>query len=261
MSAQNELATTFKNLHRKGDPVILFNAWDAGSAQAVASQGARAIALGSHGVANAQGFEDGEQIPLELVVANAKRVVASVDVPVTLDFETGYGQTPEDVKQSVKAALETGIVGVNIEDQVFGSTDTLVPIDEQAARLKAVRTAGTEFGVDLYINARSDLFKNTPPEQHNEALLEQALERANAYAEAGADGFFLPGIVDIDLIKILCDRSPLPVNIIAIPGAPSNQELADAGVSRISYGPIPYLEMIEWFKDKVSMALRSTGKK
>lgn len=257
MTAQNERATTFKNLHRRGNPVILFNAWDPGSAQAVASQGPHAIALGSHGVANAHGFEDGEQIPLELVVANATRVVESVDLPVTLDFETGYGATPDEVKQSVKTALETGIVGVNIEDQVFGSSDTLVSIDEQVARLKAVREAGTEFGVDLYINARSDLFKNTPPEQHNGDLLEEALERAKAYAEAGADGFFLPGIVDLELIKLLCDRSPLPINIISIPGAPSNQELAGAGVSRISYGPIPYLEMIEWLKGKAKTALNS----
>ena len=257
MTAQNEHATTFKNLHQQGNPVILFNAWDAGSAQAVASQGPHAIALGSHGVANAQGFEDGEQIPLELVAANAKRVVESVDLPVTLDFETGYGKTPEEVKQSVMTALETGIIGVNIEDQVFGSDDTLVSIDEQVERLKAVREAGEEFGVDLFINARSDLFKNTPPEQHDEVLLEKALERADAYAEAGADGFFLPGIVDIELIKKLCERSPVPVNIIAIPGAPSNQELADAGVARISYGPIPYLEMIEWLKNKSRTALTS----
>lgn len=257
MTAQNELAITFKNLHQQGNPVILFNAWDAGSAQAVASQGAQAIALGSHGVANAQGFEDGEQIPLELVAANAKRVVESVNLPVTLDFETGYGKTPEEVKQSVMAVLETGIIGVNIEDQVFGSPDTLVSIDEQVERLKAVREAGAEFGVDLFINSRSDLFKNTPPEQHDEILLEKALERADAYAEAGADGFFLPGIVDIELIKKLCERSPIPVNIIAIPGAPSNQALADAGVARISYGPIPYLEMVEWLKDKANTALHS----
>ncbi len=99
--------------------------------------------------------------------------------------------------------------------------------------------------------------KTPPTEQHDEALLDQALERAHAYAEAGASRFFLPDIVDIDLIKKLCEKSPLPVNIIAIPGAPSNQELAEAGVARISYGPIPYLEMIEWLKTNAKDALGS----
>ena len=257
MTSQAEYAATFKSLHKKGDPIILFNVWDPGSAQAVADQGAHAVALGSHGVANALGYEDGEQIPLELVAANARRVVDSVQLPVTLDFETGYGDTPEKVRNSVSIALQQGVVGVNIEDQVFGSSD-LVPVDEQTARLRAVREAGVEAGVDVFINARSDLFKNADPAQHDEVLLEEAITRAKAYADAGADGFFLPGIVDIDLIKMLCERSPLPVNIIAIPGAPPNADLASAGVSRISYGPVPYLQMIEWLKEKAAAALQST---
>jgi 2-methylisocitrate lyase-like PEP mutase family enzyme len=237
--------------------VILFNTWEPGSAQAVASLGAQAIALGSHGVANAHGYEDGEQIPLSLVRDNAKRVVDSVDLPVTLDFETGYGSTPDEIKASIKTVLETGIIGVNIEDQVFGDETKLKPIDEQIARLRAVREAADEFGVELFINSRSDLFKNTPPEQHDDALLDQALERAQAYADAGADGFFLPGIMDLELIKKLCEQSPLPVNIIALPGAPANSELAHAGVSRISYGPVPYLNMIEWLKGEAHKSLNS----
>jgi len=257
MATQQELAIIFKDLHIKGDPIILYNVWDAGSAKTVAGEGAKAIALSSHAVANAFGYEDGQNIPLELVASNAKRVVHEVeDIPVTLDFETGYGQTPDEVKRSVLTALQQGIVGVNIEDQIFDTTD-LVPLDEQVARLQAARSAASDAGVDLFINARTDLFKNTPPEQHDEALLDRALERAFAFSGAGASGFFLPGIVDSNLINILAEKSPLPVNIVAIPGAPSNRELADAGVARISYGPIPYLQMVEWLKSNAKQALHS----
>lgn len=247
MSTQQEHATIFTNLHVKGTPVILYNVWDAGSASAVSSQGAAAIALGSHGVANAHGYEDGEHIPLELVFENAKRTVDAVDVPVTLDFETGYGTSPAEVKASIAKVIETGIIGVNIEDQIAGD-DRLYTLEEQSARLQAVRAAADEADVDLFINARTDLFKNTPVEQHNDALLDEALEKAQAFKEAGADGFFVPLLQDLSLIKRLCDESPLPVNIIWLDGMAYPSEIAAAGASRISYGPGPYLKMIEWLK-------------
>lgn len=254
MSTQQEHAERFHTLHREGEPIILYNVWDPGSAQAVASQGAKAIALGSHGVANANGYEDGEIIPLELVLKNARRTVEAVNIPVTLDFETGYGETPDDVKESVKKAIETGIIGVNIEDQISGG-DRLYTIEEQVERLRAVRAAADALDVNLFINARSDLFKNT--ETHDDSLLDEALERAHAYKEAGADGFFLPLIKDPDLIERLCTDSPLPVNIIWLDGMIDTNEIAKLGASRISYGPGPYLKMIEWLKEQAKSALTS----
>ncbi|RYF29247.1 MAG: isocitrate lyase/phosphoenolpyruvate mutase family protein [Chloroflexi bacterium] len=255
MSTQQEKASIFAALHQKHSPVILFNTWDPGSTQVVAGKGAKAIALGSHGVAEAFGYEDGENIPLELVLENAHRTVAVTDLPVTLDFETGYGETPSDVAASITKALETGVVGVNIEDKISGG-DSLYSIEDQVERLRAARQAANEFGVDLVINARSDLFKDTDPDLHDDALLDQALERARAYAEAGATSFFLPLMKDAALIKRLCDESPLPVNIIFIDGMgiPTPEQLASFGASRISYGPGPWLQMKEWLGDKATAA-------
>jgi 2-methylisocitrate lyase-like PEP mutase family enzyme len=253
MSDQIQRAQSFHRLHKKGEPVVLYNAWDAGSAAAVAESGAKAIASGSHGVANANGYEDGEKIPLELALANARRIVATTELPVTMDIETGYGATPDEVYTTTQQVIDAGIVGVNIEDQDFVTSD-LRPFDEQSERIKAIRRAADEASVPLFINARSDIFKNADPSTHDEALLEKALQRASAFKDAGADGFFVPGITDMHLIKKLCEQSPLPVNIIWLSGMPSGQRLADAGVSRISYGPGPYLEMIEWLKDKAAKA-------
>jgi 2-methylisocitrate lyase-like PEP mutase family enzyme len=251
--AQQQKAQAFAALHVKGQPVILYNIWDAGSAQAVASVGAKAIASGSHGVANANGYEDGEEFPLEVAIENAKRIVASTSLPVTMDIETGYGATTEEVRASVAQVITTGVVGVNIEDQIFGQKE-LRPADEQVDRLKATRAAADEAGLPLWINARTDIFKNTDPAQHADVLAE-ALARAQAYAAAGANSFFVPGLADINLIKQLVEQSPLPVNIIRLAGVPETSELAAVGVARISYGPVPYLEMIEWLKEKAAAAI------
>ncbi len=252
---QQDKAKLFTELHVAGKPVILYNIWDAGSAQAVASVGAKAVASGSHGVANAFGFEDGESIPLELALDNASRIVDSVEQPVTMDIETGYGDTPDDVYKTATQVIATGVVGVNIEDQIIG-TDRLKDISDQAERIAAVRRAATDSGVDIFINARTDLFKNADPATHDSTLVDQALERAQAFANAGANGFFVPGLRDITLIKDLVQKSPLPVNIIVLPGMESNETLADAGVARISYGPGPYLQMIEWLKDQAKPILK-----
>ena len=258
MASQQDKAVTFAALHKKTPPVILYNVWDPGSAKVVAEQGAKAIALGSHGVAEAFGYEDGENIPLDIVLQNARRVVESTDLPVTLDFETGYGATPEEVKASITKVLETGIIGVNIEDKVAGG-DGLYSINDQVERLKAVRQAADEFGVDLVINARSDLFKETNPDDHTDELLDQALERARAYADAGATSFFLPLMKKPQLIERLCNESPLPVNIIYIEGVgiPEPEQLTRLGASRISYGPGPWLQMKQWLGDNAKKAFEN----
>jgi 2-methylisocitrate lyase-like PEP mutase family enzyme len=137
MADQVERAETFKALHVQGDPLIIYNVWDAGSAVAVASVGAKAIATGGHGVAEAHGFEDGEQIPLELVLANAARITNSIDVPFSMDIDSGYGQTPDDVRKTVLRVIETGVVGINIEDKLLGLSE-IRSTEEQAERIRAI---------------------------------------------------------------------------------------------------------------------------
>ena len=246
-------ARAFAALHVPGKPVILYNAWDPGSAKAVAEAGAKAIATGSHPVANAFGFEDGEKMPLDLVLANAARVVAAVDLPVTVDFEGGYALGPDEVGANVARLAATGAIGCNFEDQVIGG-EGLHPIARQAERIRAIRAA---VGPDFFLNARTDLFikargSGTAPD---DAMVEAALERAHAYAEAGASGFFAPVLGNLALLERLCAASPLPVNFIAFPGGPSARDAANAGVARISHGPFPYKQAMQALKQAAEAAL------
>lgn len=231
----NELFSAFAALHRAGDPLILFNAWDPGSAKAVAGAGARAIATGSWSVAAAFGFGDGEDMPLELALHNLRRIVAAVDLPVTLDFEGGYASDPAAVAANAQRVRDAGAIGCNFEDRVVGGGG-LYPMEAHAARIAAMRAA---VGEDFFINARTDLFLASKPDEHG-GLIDEALERAQAYAAAGASGMFVPGLVDEGLIGAVCASSPLPVNVMAMPGTPPARRLAELGVARISHGPGPY---------------------
>lgn len=246
---QQQKAEQFHSLHVKGDPVILYNIWDAGSAKAVSESGAKAIATGSAPVAMAQGFGDGEKIPFDLVLGNIARIVSSVSVPVSLDFEGAYSVDPRVVRNNFARAIETGVVGFNFEDQVVGG-DGLHSVSGQVERLKIARKACDDAGVRAFINARTDLFLKAKAkgERHTKEMLDEAVLRATAFADAGANGFFAPGLLDLDLITELCDRISLPVNIIALPGAPENDQLASVGVARISYGPVPYKKMLQWLE-------------
>ncbi len=254
MSNQNEKAAVFKSLHIPGEPIVLFNIWDAGSAAAIASQGVKAIATGSAPVAMAQGFKDGEQMPLSLALANIERIVAAVELPVTMDLESGYGTEPSAVADTVAQAMEAGIVGFNFEDQIIGG-DGLYSIAQQTARVKAAADAATSVCEHAYINARTDIFLKAAADTHNETMLAEAIDRANAYEQAGASGLFAPGLKDAGLIEKLCSSVNLPVNIIALPGVPDNGQLAKMGVGRISYGPVPYRHMLQQLKEGVTAAL------
>lgn len=239
---QKEKAEAFKSLHVKGAPVILYNIWDAGSARTLEQAGAKAIATGSWSVAAAYGFDDGEGIPLPLVLANIKRIVESVALPVTLDFETGYATDLPALKDNIRSVIAAGAIGINFEDRIIGA-DELHTIEDQSARVKAVREAADETGIPLFINARTDVFLKTYPAQHNESELDEALRRAEAYAEAGASGLFAPGLRDPELIEKFCERSPLPVNILVLPDTPPAKTMAQLGVARISHGAGPYRQM------------------
>jgi 2-methylisocitrate lyase-like PEP mutase family enzyme len=249
-------ATSFHKLHIKGDPVVLFNVWDAGSARAVEEAGAKAIATGSWSVAAANGFGDGEEMPMNVALANIKRVVGNVALPVTLDFEGGYTASLDELKANIEKVIDTGAVGINFEDQIVGG-DGLYSIEEQSGRIAAVRSAAEQRSTPLFINARTDVFLKTYPAVHTGEQLEEAVARAKAYAAAGASGFFAPGLRDKDLIRTLCESSPLPINIMVLPDTPSNKEMAELGVARISYGPGPYRQMIEALKEGARAAFSS----
>jgi 2-methylisocitrate lyase-like PEP mutase family enzyme len=236
----SDLADLFAELHVGGNPLVLFNIWDAGSAQAVAKAGARAIATGSASVAMANGFGDGQQVPLEFALTNARRIVEAIDVPVTVDFEGAYSDDPYEGARNIVRLADTGAVGCNFEDQIVGG-EGLHSIPVQAERIAAARAA---VGPDFFINVRTDLFLKAPQEAHDEAMLEEAISRGQAYAEAGASGFFVPMLGNLDYLRRLCGAATIPVNFMTYPGCPSYAEIAATGVARISHGPFPYMALM-----------------
>jgi 2-methylisocitrate lyase-like PEP mutase family enzyme len=235
---QTSKANRLVDLHAQDTPLVLYNAWDAGSAKAIAEAGASAIATGSWSVAAAQGYGDGEEIPFELAEQIIARIAATVDLPVTADFEGGYAEDDAQLADNISRLLDLGIVGINFEDRVVKGSG-LYEIDRQAARIAAIREVADAKGIPLFINARTDLFlgQGNDPESTTDA----ALDRAGSYAAAGASGFFIPGLQEDSLIGRICEGTTLPVNVMVMSGVPSNDRLAEIGVRRISYGPIPFI--------------------
>jgi 2-methylisocitrate lyase-like PEP mutase family enzyme len=235
---QKERAALFASVHVKGNPFVLYNAWDAGSAKTIQDAGAPVIGTSSWAVAAAQGYGDGEAIPFAFVEQIVARITATVDIPVSVDVEGGYSDDPNICAANVARLMDLGVVGINFEDRVVHGTG-LHSIDAQSARIAAIRAMADARGVPLFINARTDVYLGTgikPPEG-----IAETKARAAAYARAGASGFFIPGLVDFAAIRELCASITLPLNVMAMQGLPNTRELADAGVARISHGPGPYL--------------------
>ncbi len=255
MPTPKALAEQFRSLHVAGNPLVLFNIWDVGTAKAVAAAGARAIATGSWSVAAANGYDDGERVPFEFVIANLKRIVSASELPVSIDLESGYAEKPVDVSRSIARVIEAGAVGCNLEDSLPADGALRDPADN-AKRIAQARAGAESVGIPFFINARTDGFLQTPRNGHDLALLRAALERGRAYAGAGADGLFIPGLVDPGLIERAARESLLPLNIMKSAHAPSLAELAALGVARVSHGPGPYRAMMKALEDACHEAMR-----
>ncbi|MEO5937850.1 MAG: isocitrate lyase/phosphoenolpyruvate mutase family protein [Sphingomonas sp.] len=240
---------TFAALHVPGDPLIIYNCWDPGSAVVIARAGAKAIATGSHGAAESLGFHDGEKVPLDLVFDNAKRIMGVVDLPVSIDFESGYARDAAGITPNLAALAATGAVGCNFEDSVIGG-EGVYPIDEAAARVAAARKGA---GDAFFINARVDLYLRNPAEKH-EGLLDEAVDRAQAYMAAGASGIFVPGLRIPAKVGEIVKRSGARINIIPGPGQ-ATQAFADAGVARVSYGGGPWFAAMSWLEEQARPAI------
>jgi 2-methylisocitrate lyase-like PEP mutase family enzyme len=234
MNQQQELARRFRGMHAR-PPVVLPNAWDALSARAMELAGANAIATTSGGVSWAHGTADGQGLGRDDMCRAVARIVRAVAVPVTADVESGYGSgSADDVAETARAAIAAGAVGINVEDAPGSDGRALLARDVQAERIAAARAAARAAGVDLFINARTDVYLRSAdgPQER----LDAAVERGNAYLAAGADCVFVPGVVDLGVIATLAEALAGPLNVIAGPGAPSIAELGRAGVTRVSLG-------------------------
>lgn len=249
-AAWEKKAQAFAALHVPGAPLVLYNVWDAGSAATVAEEGATAIATGSWSVAAAQGYSDGEAMPLGLALANIARIAGAVDLPVTIDFERGYAEEPAGIAENVLAAAEAGAIGCNFEDGL--ADGGLRPVEEQAARIAAIRDSLA--GSGFFVNARTDLFLHSASETHGD-LVDEALARGSAYAGSGASGLFVPGLADEGLIERVCAESALPVNIMVWPGStPPLKRLAELGVARISHAGGPWRVAMNALKEAAKAA-------
>ncbi|MBB4238814.1 isocitrate lyase/PEP mutase family protein [Rhizobium esperanzae] len=248
---QTEKAKAFAALHRKGDPIVLYNIWDAGTAKAVADAGARALATGSWSVAAAHGFADGEKLPMPMLVETAKSITDAVDLPLSVDFEGAYSAEPQGAAANVARLVEVGAIGINFEDRVVAG-EGLYPVESQAARIRAIRAMADGRDIPFFINARTDLFLAESDLAKHAGLVDAAIERGRAYAAAGGNGFFVPGLIEPALIEKICAASSLPVNIMMRAGAPDVKTLAKLGVGRISYGPGPYRSMMEKLKQEAA---------
>ena len=236
-----------RSLHMPGTPLVLPNAWDVASARAVAAAGFPVVGTTSAGVAASLGYEDHERAPGDEMLAAAARIATGVNVPVTVDAEAGYGMDPTNLVARLKAMAAAGC---NLEDTDHATGEVRDPV-EQAAWLRAVRRAASDQGYGLVINARIDVFLSalaSGAEGKRQAeLVGEALRRAHAYMEAGADCVFPIVLWERDALESFISDAPGPVNVLKIPPSPSHAELAEIGVARISYGGLLHHDAMEQF--------------
>ncbi len=229
MSELAARASSLLALHTDPEILVLVNVWDVVSAKVVAATpGAKALATASHSIASTFGYEDGENIPLEVHIDMVRRIAAAVELPVTMDLEAGYG----DPGGTASRAIEAGVVGGNLEDQ-------MKPLDDAVHAVEAVLAAGRHAGIDFVLNARTDAFVRAPAGADRSQLLQEALRRGRAFLEAGAPVVFVPGVVTRDEVAALADGlGPQKLTVISVPGASLPVvELQQLGVARVSTGP------------------------
>ena len=220
--------TTLRELHAPGRMLVLPNAWDAGSARLIESCGAAAIATTSSGVAWACGHPDGDAIPPDVLIDAVARIKRVLTVPLTVDAEGGYSTEPARVGETIEGLVDAGAVGVNLEDGGVHPPALL------CAKIAAAKKGGARAGVDLFVNARTDVFLRglVAPERR----VSETLERGRQYRDAGADGLFVPGVSDPDVIAELVRGTELPLNVMLVPKLPPLAKLATLGVRRVSAG-------------------------
>lgn len=229
MTELRDRAQTLLDLHTAPEILTLPNVWDVASARVVAGvEGVRALATASHAIAAAFGYEDGENIPLDLHLEMVERIARAVDLPVSMDFEAGYG----DPGETSRRAIAAGVVGGNLEDRVK-------PLDEAVAAVEAVLAAGRDAGIVFVLNARTDVFVLRKKGADRKELMREAVRRGQAFLEAGAPVVFVPGVMTRDEIEILvAELGPRKASLIAVPGVtPPTRELEQMGVARVSTGP------------------------
>jgi 2-methylisocitrate lyase-like PEP mutase family enzyme len=235
-SKQQEKAKQFYNLHHSGRLLILPNIWDCLGANLLESLKYPAVATASASVAFTNGYDDGQRISFDSVLAVLKKIVSSVNIPVSADIESGFAENDLQLKENIKQLLAAGIVGINIED-TDKKTDSIWPAETQCEKIKLIKKISEEVGVPLFINARADVYLRGKNFDTPESKFEEALKRGRAYKAAGADCFYPIAMTRQEDIKRMVEQLQMPLNVITIPGIPELTVLNEIGVARVSLGP------------------------
>jgi 2-methylisocitrate lyase-like PEP mutase family enzyme len=237
-SIQKEKAELFLKFHQDKEILVLLNSWDVGSSKLIEACGFKAIATTSMGIAASLGYPDCQVIQLSEMIQTITGIVNGVQVPVTVDIEAGYGNDLDEIIDSVKKVIATGIVGINIEDSI-NLNPILIDEMEFCERISTIRALSDSLGFHLVINARTDSFYTSSGSQREK--LSKSIKRGNKYREAGADCIFVQPVWEKETISTLVKEINAPINILANPGIgggipPSVRELQDLGVARLSLG-------------------------
>ena len=234
--SQKEKAERFRELHHNGKLLILPNIWDPLGALLMENLEYPAIATASASIAYTNGYNDGENIPFTELLTLLKKITKSVNLPVTADIESGYAENDSQLRENIKLLLNTGIVGINIEDADH-KINGLQSVETQSNKIRLIRKVSDEMDIHLFINARSDVYVRGKSFVTAEAKFGEIIKRGMAYKEAGADCFFPITLTQEEYIKELIAQLKLPLNILAIPGIPDLKTLNKLGVARVSMGP------------------------
>ncbi len=233
---QQEKAKRFYDLHHCGKLLILPNIWDSLGAMLLEDMGYPAVATASASVAFANGYDDGENIPFNELLAILKRIAEKVNIPVTADIESGYAHNEQQLKQNIQQIIEAGVVGINIED-TDKKTNTLLPVEVQCEKIKLIKKVSEEMNVPVFINARTDVYLRSGDNASANNKLEETIKRGFAFKNAGANCFYPITMNNAEDINSTVQQLQMPVNIIIIPGIPALMDLEKMGVARVSLGP------------------------
>jgi 2-methylisocitrate lyase-like PEP mutase family enzyme len=251
-------ASRLLELHHGKEPLILVNAWDAGSAAVIEHAGLPAVATSSAGLANALGYADGQNVPWNAMLDVVRRITSVVQVPVSADIEAGFSANLAELDRAIEQLLEAGAVGINLEDALPEHADRgpLYPLAEQVARIQAARKAAEKQNIHLVINARVDAYWQSGVEPQK--AMSNTLERGRAYLQAGADCIFVPGLKEPTQIRAVVDHFKSPVNILAVAGAPTIPEMARLGVKRVSFGGGPMRAVMGYLR-RIAQEAKTSG--
>ncbi len=253
---QKQKAQDFLLLHTRGDLLILPNVWNPIGARILQAKGYPAVATASAAISASLGYRDGEKIRRSTLIDLISRIAGSVEIPVTADIESGYGDSISELEETISEVIDSGVIGINLEDSLEEG-GALRPVEGQCERIAAVKQIAASRGLPLVVNARIDSYLSSSFKEKDEAT-EDAVSRANAYSDAGADCVYPIGPGDEATVRVLRARIDLPINILATPEAATLSTLQAIGVNRVSFGPFVFRSGLKKFID-IADRLKSKG--